>query len=306
MAKADLKPNPVAGRSSRVGNYQSRNMVGSITAALLLVGAFALFAQHTNRYTKLIQSGIEIQILLQNELSEQDSLRVVQFLTAQPFVVKDAKGAPRIRYVSKDEAFQKLKEDLKEDISAYTVGNPLRSYFLINIKPEYHNQEKLAQIKADFEQEDGIFEVSYAITSIEQLAKSIHTIGIIVFALTSLLVLLTGVFVHNAIRLALYSQRFIIRSMQLVGATDNFIKKPYIIRAGLYGLMSGILANALLTGALLLLYQIAPEFKQVADWPSTLLIFLSLLLIGALVAAVSALIAIGKYLNRSLDELYQR
>jgi cell division transport system permease protein len=305
MAKPNLKQTHDGSSSSRVGNYQSRNIIGSITAALLLIGAFTLFALHTNRLTKVIQSNVEIQVILENGLDVSDSLRIVKLLASQPFVLK-VNGQPKIKYVSKEEALEKLSQELKEDILANTIQNPLRNSFIINILPTYHKEDKLSRIKEQLEQEPGIFEVSYAVAAIEKIDRNIRVIGIIVFTLVALLILLTGFFVHTAIKLALYSQRFIIRSMQLVGASDAFIKKPFVIRAGLYGMLSGVIASALLTGGLFWLYDVLPEFKQVKEWSSTLLIFLSLLLIGAFIAAMSAFFAVSKYLNRSLDELHQR
>lgn len=277
----------------------------SITAALLLIGAFTLFALHTNRLTKVIQSNIEIQVMLENGLDSSDSLRIVKLLASQPFVLK-TNGQARIKYVSKEEAIVTLSEDLNEDVLANTIQNPLRNSFVINILPAYHKEDKLARIKEELERAPGIFEISYAVAAIEKIDKNIRTIGVIVFLLVFLLILLTGFLVHTAIKLALYSQRFIIRSMQLVGASNNFIKKPFVIRAGLYGMLSGLIASVLLTGGLYWLYDALPEFKQVKEWSSTLLIFLSLLLTGAVIAALSAFFAVNKYLNRSLDELYRR
>lgn len=305
MSTPDLQQIPADGSSSRVGNYQSRNVIFSVTAALLLIGAFALLAQHTNRLTKVIQSNIEIQLWLENGLDIQDSLRLIEMLSTRPYVVK-VDGKPRLTYVSKEEAVQKLSEQLKEDIIKYAGENPLRNYFLINILPEYHRKEQLARIKEELENEPGIFEVSYAPAFIDQIAKNIRTIGFFMLSLALLLIILTAFFVHTAIKLALYSQRFIIRSMQLVGATDFFIKKPFVLRAGLHGTISGMIASVILTGILLWLYKVLPDLKAVEDWLSTGSIFLSLLLAGALIAAGSAYYAVNKYLNRSLDELYRR
>jgi cell division transport system permease protein len=305
MAKPNTKQTSDSNISSRVGAYQSRNIILSITAALLLIGAFVLFALHTNRFTKVIQSNIEIQILLENGLDSKDSLRIVNLLASQPFILK-INGQPKIRYESKEEALERLSEELQEDILSNALANPLRNSFIINILPAYHKSDKLARIKEQLTGEPGIFDVSYAEDVMDKIDRNIRIIGLIVFALVMLLVLLTGFFVHTAIKLALYSQRFIIRSMQLVGASDNFIKKPFVVRAGLYGMLSGIIASVLLTGGLFWLYDVLPEFKQVQDWSSTLLIFLSLLLTGAFIAALSAFFAVNKYLNRSLDELYRR
>jgi len=305
MVKSNLKPTSDRIALSKVGSYQSRNIILSITIALTLIGAFTLFALHTSRLTKVIQSNIEIQVLLENGLDSSDSLRIVALLASQPFVLR-TNGQPRIRYVSKEEALEMLKKELKGDILADSQQNPLRNSFVINILPSYHQADKLTHIKNELEQESGIFEVSYAITSIENINRNVRFIGIAVFSAVLFLTLLTSFFVHTAIRLALYSQRFIIRSMQLVGATDGFIKKPFVMRAGLYGILGGVIASILLYISLLFLYRTFPEFKQVADWFSTLLIFLSLLLVGGLVAALSALLAVNKYLNRSLDDLYRR
>ncbi|MCS7018534.1 MAG: permease-like cell division protein FtsX [Cytophagales bacterium] len=304
MAKSDFQQLLSSNYSSKVGSYPSRNIIISITAALLLIGAFLLFAIHTNKLTKVIQSNIEVQVLLENDLAPADSLQVLYFLTSQPYIVKK-NGKPQIRYVSKEEALRQLSQSLKEDVLSNSLDNPLRNYYLINILPEYHRENKLSQIKAELEEQPGIFEVSYSIIAIEKINQNIRIIGVVVFSLVGLLIVLTAFLVHNAIRLALYAQRFTIRSMQLVGATENFIKKPFVLRAAFHGVVSGLIASLILITGLLWLYEVLPDFKQVEDWFATIVICLSLLLLGMLVAAISAFFAVSKYLNRSLDELYK-
>lgn len=289
--------------SSRIGSYRSRNVIGSITAALILIGTFVLFTQHTHRLTKLLQSSIEIQVLLNNGLSPQDSAAIMELLATQPCVVKK-NGKPQIRYVSKEEALQKLSKQLEENILEIARKNPLHNSVMVNILPQYHTKEALQGIKEQLEQEKAIFEVSYQYIAIDQIAKNVRLVGLVTISLAILLIILTIIFVHIAIKLALYSQRFTIRIMQLVGATDYFIKKPFLLRAAGYGFISGVIAVTVLATGLWGLYHASPEFKKAEDWVENAVIFLFLLVVGMLIAVTSAWIAVNKYLHRSLDELY--
>jgi len=180
----------------------------------------------------------------------------------------------------------------------------LRDVIILKIVPEFQSAEKLAQIKSELESVRGVFEVVYLDNLVESINKNMTKIGLLLIGFSAILLLAVVVLINNTIKLALFSQRFLIRSMQLVGATAGFIQKPFLIRATLYGLLAAIIAASGLFG--MLKYANA-KIENLADLQRTdelFILFGSLMLVGMLVGFGSTYRAINKYLKMSLDELY--
>ena len=175
---------------------------------------------------------------------------------------------------------------------------------ILKITPDYQSTEKLTQIKSELESIRGVFEVVYLDNLVESINKNLTKIGLVLIGFSAILLLVVVILINNTIKLALFSQRFLIRSMQLVGATAGFIQKPFLMRATLYGLLSAIIASA---GLFVLLKYANSKIENLADLQRTdelLILFGSLLLVGMLVGFGSTYRAINKYLKMSLDELY--
>lgn len=289
--------------AKQLGSYPTTSVLITITAALFMVGLFALFAIHATALTKLLQENIEIQVYLDKDVNEENQKQIIETLAKQDFVkVQDNK--PRVRFLSKEEAAKKLIEDMGEDFVASLGANPLRDVLIINIKSEYSTKEKLLEIRNQLEGFAGIFEVVYAEIAIEKINENLTSIGTFAVGFAVLLFLISFFLLNNAIKLALYSQRMLIRSMQLVGATHYFIKKPFLWRAGWQGLIGGIISCLLLSG---LLGYLNTQIKELANIQNLWLIgllFLFLTAIGTVICLLSAYFAVNRYLNMTLDELY--
>ena len=182
--------------------------------------------------------------------------------------------------------------------------NPYRDAFSLKIKEEYFQEAELVKIKADLEGVPGIFEADYAKDFVDSINKIANKAYLMIVAIVILLLIAIILLINNTIRLALYSQRFIIRSMQLVGATDWFIQKPFIIRGILQGFLSGLIASSLL----IIVEQIAireiDNLEILQDFTKLSILYVLVIFIGVLIGAMSTFQSIYRYLRTDLEDLY--
>jgi cell division transport system permease protein len=268
-----------------------------------LIGAFALFILHADQLKRLIQENLEIQVFLDKETGDSAQANIRQQLAASPFVdTKD--GQPRLAFISREEAAQALMKETGENFVKFIGDNPLRHSFVLNVKSDYYNNDKLAQIRSDLQKMDGVYEVVYVESMIDKINDNIRRAQTLILAFAAILLILAGLMMNSSIRLAMFSQRFLIRSMQLVGATSGFITRPFLFRAAFHGVLGGLLASGLLAGALYYVNLRVPELSILQNQPLMLIMFGSLFLLGISVCVVSAKFSVKRFLNMPLDHLY--
>ncbi len=175
---------------------------------------------------------------------------------------------------------------------------------MLQIKPEFHQTSQLESIKNDIEGFSGVYEVVYAQSLVESINQNLAKVGMILIGFAAILLLVVIILINNTIKLALFSQRFLIRSMQLVGATASFIQKPFLMRGSIYGVVSGLIAIALIYATLTTANANIQDLEQLQDNERLVILFGAILLLGILVGLLSTYRAIRKYLKMSLDELY--
>lgn len=288
---------------STLGSYPMSNVVLSTMLALLVVGCFGLVILHIAGITKTIQENVKMQVYLHKTISEHDHIRIHQLLSKKAFVLKK-NGHAQLRFIAKEDAAQAFIQETGEDFLQVLDDNPLRDVYVVSIAPKHQDMQQLQAIKCELETMRGIFEVDYAAGIVASINRNIVKVGIVlaIFALISPVVV--SVLINNTIKLAVYSQRFLVRSMHLVGATAAFIRKPFLTRAVFIGCIAGTLANLLL---ILLLHTVNKQIEALArlQEPHQIFILLGLLFVlGILISFISTYRAINKYLNMSLDNLY--
>ena len=290
-------------KKKRLGSYPSVNVIFSITLALFVIGLFGILFIHANKLTSIIRENIEVQVYLNHNVSENQRISIQQTLATKPWV--RIKGEDRlISFVSKEEAAKIFIEETGEDFSEFLAENPLRDAFTIKIEDEYYEPAKLEEIKTEVEKIRGVFEVVYIESLVNSINKNLTKISLVLLGFALILLAVVVILINNTIKLALFSQRFIIRSMQLVGAKGNFIRKPFLYRSSINGLIGGLLASALLFGLMQYAYKRIEDLVMLKDINETLLIFGFLLFLGVIIGFLSTYRAINKYLKMSLDDLY--
>jgi cell division transport system permease protein len=290
-------------KKKKLGSYPIISVMFSMTIALFLLGLFATLFSTTNALTNIIQRSVEIQVYLNEGLSDTELARLNKSLSAQAFTLTDAANNG-VKFVSKEEAAKVFIDQTGEDFMEFLGDNPLRNAFVINIDPAYHTNDKMHDIKVSLEKTSGIFEVVYVENMIQSINENITKISVILLAVAAILFLVIIILINNTIKLALFSQRFLIRSMQLVGATNSFIRKPFIYRALWHGLLSGIFASILLYSLNYYAILHIDGLSLLLDPQIMYIIFGLLILLGTIIASMGTFKAVQKYLALSLEELY--
>ncbi len=284
-------------KKKKLGNYPYLSVVFSITLALFVVGLFGLLIQHSNRLSQLIRENVEVQIYLNKFITENSKLKIHKTLSGKKYTA-------RVDLISKEQAAEQFIEETGEDFLNFLGENPLHDAFVLRTTPEYYQADSLLAIRQEIQSIAGVFEVTYLESLVDSINRNLTKMGLVLMGFSVLLLLTVAILINNTIKLALFSQRFLIRSMQLVGANAGFIQEPFLLRSAAHGIVGGILASALLFGVLTYAYQEVTELEILRNSQQQLYLFAGLVIFGALIGFLSSLRAVNKYLKMSLDELY--
>jgi cell division transport system permease protein len=290
-------------KSTRLGSYPTGSVVFSTTLALFLLGLFGWLLINTQELVSYIRENMEMQVYFNGNTRPEQAKKLQQDLLLKDYILKK-EGEESIGFISKEDAAKDLIAQTGEDFISFLGDNPLKDALIIRIHPDFQDSTSLAEIKAEIEQMPHVFEVSYIESLVQAINKNKKRIGIALLSLSLILFITISTLINNTIRLALFSQRFLIRSMQLVGATEGFISKPFLLRAGGFGLLSAVIASTLLAALLYYAQGAIPEITLLHHTEKILILFGSLALLGLFIALISTWRAIKKYLKMSLDELY--
>ena len=207
-------------------------------------------------------------------------------------------------YISKEQAAKELEEELGESPEAFLGFNPLQASIEVKLHADYANPDSLQLIEQQIKRYTSVDELLYRKDMMEMVHNNLQRIGVILLGLAALLTIISFVLIGNTIRLLLYSKRFLIHTMRLVGATAGFIRRPFIYYNLVSGIIAAILAILMLTGALLYLQNELSGFVQLLDLQSLLIVDGAILLLGILLTVVATFFAVNKYLGMRGDQLY--
>jgi cell division transport system permease protein len=208
------------------------------------------------------------------------------------------------RFISKQEALDSLKKDLGEDATSMLEVNPLPASFELKLNAAYTSQQKLQSISEEIQQNKMVREVTYQRTEVDRMNENFRIVAIGILAFCVLLLFIAVALINSTIRISMYSRRFLIKSMQLVGATKSFIRRPFITRAITHGFYSGLFACMFLSGLLYLIRTRLPEFVQLQDLKENAMLFAGILAFGVMLSVLSTWFAVNRYLRIRIDELY--
>lgn len=270
----------------------------SIALVLLVTGMLGLLLVHAKNLSKYVKENIVLNVIVNDGTSEGDVLSLQKDLEKDPYVL-------RTEYISKELAAKNLKEDLGEDFVQYLGHNPLLPSLDVYMKEDYANTDSIKTFIEKISKNNKIKEVVYQESLIDMVNQNVRIIGMIVLAFAVILLIIAVALINNTIRLAIYSQRFLIKSMQLIGATKNFIRKPFITYGIIHGLLGSLIAILLLILTLKFAQQQIPELVFLRNWFEFAVIFLGVILIGILISGLSTYFAVTKYLKAQSNDLYR-
>jgi cell division transport system permease protein len=287
----------------KLGSYPSLLIIISLTTALFLIAFTGWIALTSKQLVSYVKQNIEVQVYLDKSLTQiqQDSVRNI---IVKKSYVAYADNVPQIKFISKESTAKRVLKDINEDFSSVLGENPYRDAFSLRIRESYLSELNLETIKSDLEQISGVFEADYAKDFVESINKNAYKAFLIIASVIIVLLIAIFLLINNTIRLALYSQRLIIRSMQLVGATDWFIQKPFIGRGIWQGLLSGIVAIGLFFGVQQIAVNKIEDLVVLQDYIKIAFLCGGVVMLGILISVLSTFQSMHRYLRTPLENLY--
>jgi cell division transport system permease protein len=269
----------------------------SISLVLFMLGMLGLLVLNANRLSIYVKENIGFSVILKENVKEVDIILLQKSLDASEYVKST-------KYITKEEAAEDLQKDLGEDFVEFLGFNPLLASIEVKLYANYANEDSIKLIEQDFRKYELIKEVFYQKSLVSLVNENIQKISLIILVFSGLLFLVAITLINSTIRLSVYSKRFIINTMLLVGATRGFIRRPFLYKSAGNGMFAAFIAIGLLVGILYLAQQ---EFKEIISFKDIEIIsvlFLGVLLVGVIINWVSTFLAVSKYLKMKVDKLY--
>jgi cell division transport system permease protein len=295
-------------KKKKIGSYPNAMIIMSLTAALFLIGFCGLLVIQSKKLVSIIRQNIEVRVFVDKAVSKEGQDSLLTVLKNKPYVlnymVNNTDASNPITFVSKEEAAKEFIEGTKEDFTAFLGANPLRDSYRVKIGEDYFEETKLQLIKKDIEKSPGVYEVVYQEDLADNINRNVTKIYAVLASFALIMLIIIVLLVNNTIKLAIYSQRFLIRSMQLVGATNGFIQRPYILRGAMQGTIGGILAGGLLIGLQQIAVRNVEGLAMLQEYNKLAILVGVVLTLGILIGIASTYQSLARYLRMALDDLY--
>lgn len=291
MSKSEVK---VEKRRLRSSYFTS---TVSISLLLILLGTIGLLLLNTKRISDYVRENIIFKVILSDNIREVDIFQIQKALDAKPYVKETV-------YIPKEKAAIELQQELGEDFIEHIGHNPLLPSIEVKFLATYANNDSIQVIENELKEFDQIKEVYYQKNLIHTVNDNIRKISLVVLIFSSFLLLIAIALINNTIRLTIYSRRFIIRTMQLVGATAGYIRRPFLFRSVVQGFIGALIAMGVLMGVIYFLQNEMSGIVRLNDMKVLLLLFAIVLLLGIIINWLSTYAAVSKYLRIKTDKLY--
>ncbi len=283
--------------SQRQLRSSSLTTVISISLVLFLLGIVGFLLLNAASIRNYVKENIGFNIELKDHLREADMQQLKKILDAKKYVRSTD-------YVSKEEAAVETQKALGEDFIEFLGYNPLPAVIKVRLKAPWANPDSILYIEQELKSYPQINDVYYRKTLLHEINANVKKISLVITSFSLLLLLIALTLINNTIRLSIYSKRFIIHTMKLVGATRGFIRKPFLWTGVYHGFIASLIAIALLMGLIFLAQKQVKDILFILDPDIIGLLFLAVVLAGILISIVSTFFAVNKYLNLKRDELY--
>ena len=269
----------------------------SISMILFLIGMLGVVLLNAERLAKYVRENIGFTLVLKEDIQESEIADLLSSLKATDFVKS-------VEYIDKETAAERLKKDLGEDFTGFLGYNPLLSSVDVKLLADYATPEKLVVLEKKFMGYSQVKEVSYQRDMVSIINENVQKIGFILVFFSALLLFIFFALINNTIRISIYSQRFIINTMLLVGATNSFIRSPFVKRSIWYGIVGALAANALLFVLMLSYAQELTGIINMDDFKILGFVFGITLVLGVLISWSSTYMAVNKFIRLKFDELF--
>ena len=269
----------------------------STTLVLVLLGIISMFVITAHSLSTFVKENINVSVLISDDL---DSLQISSFGKQ----LMEAPYSKNVTYISKEEA-------LREEIAAQGIDptefigmNPYTASFEVKINADYADPDSIAKTVKELKGNSDVVDVIYSKDLVQSVNKNIKKISIILLIIAALFTYISFALINNTVRLTIFSMRFLINTMKLVGASWNFIRRPFMAQSFVLGVVSALLADSILFGSLCWLYEFEPQIANIIDLRAVVMVFGAVMVFGIVITAVCTLVSVNKYLKMRSNELY--
>ncbi|MEN0004028.1 MAG: permease-like cell division protein FtsX [Bacteroidota bacterium] len=273
----------------------------SVALVLFLLGFFGMLLLQAQNLVISLKEGIELLLEVEETADQQQIATIEERLKSSSYTLAES-----VDYVSKEEAaeFMEAQQGFEGDLVKLDLPNPYYNSITFSVKAAYLQADSLRWIREELRADSLVHDVFYQENIVNSIADNVNRVGYIALGLSLFFLFVAFTLIHNTIRLALYANRFIVKNMQLVGASWEFISRPYILRALLHGLISGLIAIFALVLIMAWIQSEFPGLGPIQDYSWMTSLFITLLCIGMLINVFSTYYVVNKYLKMRLDDLY--
>lgn len=269
----------------------------STTMVLFLLGLVVFFVLTANNLSVYIRENIAFSAILDDGMKETSIIKLQESLNKKNYVKQTI-------YISKEQALKEQTEAMGTDPTEFIGHNPFNASIEIKLNAGYTNPDSIKWIEKELMANKNILEINYPQNLLDSVNKNLQKISLFLLGLAVLLSLISFSLINNTIRLTIYSKRFLIHTMKLVGASWGFIRKPFITRNLWIGILSGAVANAVLTALAYTAVKYEPELLVIISPESIMIVAASVMIFGIIITTLCAYISINKYLRMKISELY--
>lgn len=269
----------------------------STTLVLVLLGVIVLFVLTAHNLSNFVKENINISVLISDEMDGQQIKQMGEMLKTAPY-------AKSVEYISKEQALQEEIAAQGIDPTEFIGMNPYTASFEVKINAEYANPDSISMAVKQLKGNSDVVDVIYSKDLIKAVNDNIRKVSIILLIIAALFTYISFALINNTVRLTIFSKRFIINTMKLVGASWNFIRRPFLANGFTLGIISAILADALIIGGLYWLHNFEPQIHAVIDLKVIAIVSASVFLFGIIITFLCTYFSLNKYLKMSSNELY--
>ncbi|WP_295732056.1 ABC transporter permease [uncultured Muribaculum sp.] len=270
----------------------------SVAMVLLLLGLIALLGIGAHTVTTGIRSSVGFDVVLADSIRPAEVETVRKALVAAPYALD-------VTYRSSDDAMFQWRRDTGEDLMEVLGVNPFNGEIEVKVKPEYAVTDSLAAIVKPVARMSGVKKVTVNARMIDEVNRNLRALFIVLGSVALVLLVISLALINNTVHLDIYSRRFLIHTMTLVGATGSFIRRPFLVSNAVSGLIAGVISGAVLAGALAAFRSGDPMLAGLVSWQSAAWVFPAMVLTGVLICFVAAAFSTNRYLRASYDDMFR-
>lgn len=270
----------------------------STTMVLLLLGVVVFFVMIAQNLSDYVRTNLTVTVLLSDDMSQPEAARLQQQLRHKSYV-------EGITFISKEDALKEQTAALGSDPSDFLGSNPFSASFELKMRPDYANSDSLRWIERDIKKNAKVMDVSYQQALMDSVNSNIKKISIILLILAALLTFVSFGLINNNVRLNVYSKRFLIHTMKLVGASWGFIRRPFMVRSIWIGVIAAVVADTLLLAGVNAMVTYEPAMVNVITWNVLIVMTAAVFIFGIFITLLCAYFSVNKFLCMRADDLYK-